>query len=185
MSYAPALNKAWEEVARIAGEKRLELRFLSDTYEIGTIQRRISSLSCNSTAKDYTSIILLHYLIKKLELGVLPSITGRWIDFMGLSGGEAYYPAFKKRTIGHLVRKFGDDPDELIVAAERFGGIRSALGDVGVVIYPLDNVAILIKMSKADEEFGPDATILFDSNIENIFCTEDIVVLTETVIHQL
>jgi len=40
-------------------------------------------------------------------------------------------------------------------------------------------------MSKADEEFGPDANILFDKNISGIFCTEDIVVLTELIVHLL
>ena len=58
-------------------------------------------------------------------------------------------------------------------------------GDVGVIIHPFKEVSILITMSRADEEFGSDSNILFDKNISEIFCTEDIVVLTEMVVHLL
>jgi len=34
-------------------------------------------------------------------------------------------------------------------------------------------------MQRGDEEFGPEANILFDKSITDIFCTEDIVVLSE------
>ena len=54
---------------------------------------------------------------------------------------------------------------------------------MGIIIHPIQEVSILITISKADEEFGPDANILFDKNISDIFCTEDIVVLTEMVAH--
>ena len=43
----------------------------------------------------------------------------------------------------------------------------------------------MIKVSRADEEFGADAAILYDRSIERIFCVEDIVVLTEIVVHAL
>ena len=62
---------------------------------------------------------------------------------------------------------------------------RADLGDVSIVVYPFKEVGILVKMSRADEEFGPDANILFDKNISGIFCTEDIVVLTEILVHLL
>lgn len=58
-------------------------------------------------------------------------------------------------------------------------------GDAGIIIHPFKEISILITMSKADDEFGPDANILFDKNISNIFCTEDVIVLTEMVVHLL
>ena len=143
------------------------------------------SASCNTPAKEYTSIILLHYLAQKLAFGKLPEGAGEWIDFNQLDGGEAYYPAFRKRTIDRLIKKYGNKPEELIAAAGRFPSKKGTLADVSVIIYPLDEIGILIKMSKADEEFGPDANILYDRNIPKIFCTEDIVVLTEMIVHQL
>jgi len=37
----------------------------------------------------------------------------------------------------------------------------------------------------ADEEFPPPATILLPSNIEDYFCSEDIVVLSECLVSRL
>lgn len=185
MSYAQAIEKAWSRVSALTTEKRFSVPFMSDAYSINLADRQIMSDSCNTPAKDYTSIILLHYLIKKLTYGTLPPPSGEWIDFNQLEGGEGYYPAFKKRTIDHVVKKYGADPDSLLKLTERMNAKKSDVNDVGLIVYPFGEIGILITMSKADEEFGPDANILFDKNISKIFCTEDIVVLTEIVVHQL
>ena len=185
MSYALAVEKAWKGLATIAKEKRFSVALLSDTYDIDLDAKLVMSASCNVPAKDYVTILLLHYLAQKLALGKLPEPSGEWIDFNQLEGGEGYYPTFRKRTIEHVISKYGSDPDRLLGVLERMPAKKAELGDVSITIYPFKEVAILIKMSKADEEFGPDANILFDRNISRIFCTEDIVVITEMIIHQL
>ena len=55
------------------------------------------SFSCNIPAKDYTSILVLHYLARKLK--GLPPVKGEWISFKELPGGEGYYPSFKKNMM--------------------------------------------------------------------------------------
>jgi len=185
MTYAPALEKAWKDISLVTSERLFSAKLLSDTYDIDLEKKTVMSASCNVTAKDYTTIILLHYLAQKLALKMLPAPAGEWIDFNQLEGGEAYYPTFRKRTIDRVINKYGQKPEELVKATQRFQSRPGPVGDVSVIIYPFEEVGILIKMSKADEEFGPDANILFDRNISKIFCTEDIVVLTEIVVHQL
>lgn len=169
MGYQQALEKAWHDLLAIShdGETRA-VKLLSGTYTVDLKNRTVFSDSCNIPAKEYTSIIILHYLAKKLRLGNLPPPSGEWIDFRQLEGGEGYYPAFKKRTIDKILKKYGSSPK-----------------DISMVIQVLESVPMLITASKADEEFGPDANILFDKTISTIFCTEDIVVLTEIVAHYL
>ena len=168
MSYQQALEKAWSDISNLTKEKRFSIRFLNDTYDVDTQNKTVLSNSCNIPAKEYTSIIILHYLAKKFKLGNLPEPSGQWIDFRQLEGGEGYYPAFKKRTIDKILKKYGSSPK-----------------DISMVVQALEFVPMLITASKADEEFGPDANILFDKTISTIFCTEDIVVLTEIVAHHL
>lgn len=185
MAYEQALDKAWKDVAAATSDKRLTVKFLSDIYDID-IERRIAlSSSCNVPAKDYATIIMLHYLLQKLALTQLPAPSREWVDFTSLVGGEGYYPTFKKRTIDRVLGRYGKNPEALLGITDRMPSKILSLGDVAVVIYPFVEVGILIKMSKGDEEFGPSADILFDGNISRIFCTEDIVVLTEIVVHQL
>lgn len=185
MSYQRAMEKAWTDVRALTKEERFSVKFLSDIYDVRIIERSVTLAGGNAAAKDYVAIILLHYLARKLALGKLPELSGEWIDFNELEGGEGYYPAFKKRVIDPIIRKYGADPDALLTAAGRMDAKRAERGDVSVIIYPLDRVAMLIKMSRADEEFAADAGILFDRNISGIFRTEDIVVLTELIVHKL
>ncbi|MCX5678146.1 MAG: DUF3786 domain-containing protein [Candidatus Omnitrophica bacterium] len=179
------MEKAWEGVRALTSKERFSIKFLSDVYEIHITEKRVTFTPGNVVAKDYVTIILLHYLARKLAFGKLPELSGEWVDFNELEGGEGYYPAFKKRTIDPIIKKYGADPEALLAAAGRMNAKRVELGDVSVIIYPFDEAAILIKMSKADEEFPSDASILFDKNISGILCTEDIVVLTELIVHKL
>ena len=169
MSYQQALKKAWDDLTSISRDSdSYAVKLLSDTYTVDLKNRTVFSDSCNIPAKEYTSIIILHYLAKKLKLGSLPQPSGEWIDFRQLEGGEGYYPAFKKRTIDKILKKYGSSPK-----------------DMSTMVQALESVPMLITISKADEEFGPAANILFDRTISAILCTEDIVVLTEIVVHNL
>jgi len=183
MSYAEAIRKAWDEVTASSGEKNFSVRLLADTYHVDADKRTILSGSSNIPAKDFIVIILLHYLVKKLA--GLPALGGEWISFNQIPGGEGYYPAFRKRTINTILRKHGADPSGLLTTFKRFNAHEAGFGDAGVVIDALDGVPMLVTLWKGDEEFGPDANILFDKNITSVFCTEDIVVLTEIVAHAL
>ena len=185
MAYAQALEKAWDDVLNSAGERNFSVKLLSDVYDIDVNKKQILSESCNIPAKEHISIIILHYLIQKLKTGIVPAPGGEWIDFNQLEGGDGYYPAFKKRTIDRILKKYGKRPDGLLKAAGRFPASRVDIGDVGIVISTFENVPILITMSKGDEEFEPAANIVFDKTISQIMCTEDIIVLTEFIVHSL
>jgi len=185
MSYTQAIEKAWTDITVLAGNKKYSVKFLTDTYNVDPVKKEVISLSCNAPAKGYIIVLLLHYLINKLKLGALPEPAGEWINFKQLEGGEAYYPAFKRRTIDIILGKYGTNPQAIFDLAERFCAKRVQIGDFGVVIEVLEGVPILIALWKGDEEFGPEANILFDAGITNIFNTEDTVVLTEFLVHQL
>ena len=186
MGYAQALEKAWSDLAGLTADNNFSIKFLSDTYYIDLAKRQALSDSCNIPSKEHISIITLHYLIRKLKATTgMPQPVSDWIDFNHLEGGEVYFTAFKNRTIDHIIKKFGSTPELLLKSAERFPSKVGSVGDTSVIIYPFDEVPILITMWKGDDEFGPDANILYDRSISGIFCMEDIVVLTEIVVHQL
>ena len=186
MGYQQAVEKAWDVLSGFPQDgKTVNVKLLADTYTIDLKAKTIFSDSCNVPAKEYISILLLHYLKRTKEAGNLPPLTGEWIDFNELEGGEGYYAAFRKRTIDCILKKYGSEPAAIKRTLDRLPGELSDKGDVSIIIHPFNEIAMLITLSKADDEFGPDANILFDKNISGIFCTEDIVVLTEMVVHSL
>jgi len=45
------------------------------------------------------------------------------------------------------------------------------------VVDVFKGVPVLVELWAGDDEFGPEANMLFDKSIRDIFCIEDIVVL--------
>jgi len=183
MGYDVAISKSWQELESATKDKALQVQFLADEYSIDLDNKKVLSLSCNVAAKDYVSILVLHYAKKRIE--GLPVVSGEWIDFRQLDGGQGYYPTFKKRIIDTIKRKYGVDPEALLKLSQRFKMKKDDSADISVSLEVLEGVPILIQLWKGDEEFGPEANILFDKNIKDIFCTEDIVVLSEFVAHSI
>lgn len=175
MGYEPALEKSWSALSSLTKESSLSTRFLSDEYSVDVKKREILSLSCNAKAKDFYSILILHYLIQ--ESKGLPVLTSEWASFQEFDGGQGYYPAFRKRVIEPILRKYGSNPNALLELVERFPAKTVQFGDAGLVIEAFSQVPVLITLWKGDEEFGPEANMLFDKSIAKIFVTEDIVVL--------
>lgn len=182
MEYVAALEKAWSQLEKLAQEKDYLVGFLSDDYSVDLRKKSVYSISCNAPAKPYYSILILHYLARKLK--GLPQLKNEWISFKQ-AGGQAYYPTFKKRVLDTIVRKYKDKPQSLLELTERFNAKRAQAGDISVVIEAAEGVPILISFWRGDEEFGPEANCLFDKSITDIFCTEDIVVLAEIVAHSI
>lgn len=175
MSYDIALNKAWDDLGSFKPKHNLSVKFLADEYTLDLESRRVLSLSCNVAAKDFTAILILHYLARKLE--GLPELTNEWQSFKELSGIEGYYPAFRERSIEPILRKYGNKPEALLDVLDRLPAKRVDQGDIGIVVEAFEGVPALIELWRKDEEFAPEANILFDKSISRIFCTEDIVVL--------
>ena len=176
MGYEAALSKAWAELDAVAGKAQAAaVRFLADTYDVDRSQRLILSRSCNAPAKDFVSILLLHYAVKSLR--GLPALRGQWISFRELSGGESYYSAFYKRSIEPLVRKYGTQPQAFLESGRRIGARELKQADAALQVEAFDGVPVVIELWKGDSEFGAEANMLFDAGISLIFDTEDIAVL--------
>jgi hypothetical protein len=134
-------------------------------------------------AKDFAAILILHYLSRKLK--GLPALTDNWCSFKELAGIEGYYSAFRKRSIEPIIRKYGSHPEGMLQALDRLPAKRVNQGDIGIVLEAFEAVPVMITLWRSDEEFGPEANMLFDRSITQIFCTEDIVVLAGMIASQL
>ena len=183
MGYQLALLKAWVELEKLGLVEPQSVRILCDEYRIDFESKLVASVSCNTPVKDFTAIIILHYLARKA--GGLPEITGEWLTFREFSGIEGYYAAFCERAIQPILNKYGKNPEGIYGVLEKFPGKRISQADVSIVLEVTEGVPILISLWRADEEFAANANIFFDRSINKIFCTEDIVVLAEMVAHAI
>jgi hypothetical protein len=157
------------------GKYLLTLTFLNRRCEIEFPEITILYPGSQEEVPLWSKIILLHYLIK--AQGV--PLSGKWINFRQVPGGEGYYPAFVRRSQTPLCDFFNDRLEWLEASACALGGERAPYGDRAVVIPALPRVPIALVFWRGDEEFGSEVTILFDETIPCYLSTEDIAVLSQ------
>lgn len=179
-----------EERARKSGasfEKRgdgtflISLSFLSRCCIIDFPQITITYQDEQGEVPLWSKIVVLHYLIN--AQGLAP--TGDWISFRQISGGDFYYPAFEKRSEKPLLSFFAERMDLFQQCALALGGEKTPAGDMGIIIPALPRVPLALIFWRGDEEFPPEARILFDSTIPAYLSTEDVAVLSQQAVYRL
>lgn len=183
MGYQVALNKAWNELKKINKQDKLNVKFLGEEYEINPLSQKVFSCRYNALAKDFVTILMLHYLVKRI--GGLPGLSQDWISFKQLPGGLGYYTAFRRRCLEPIIYKYGKNPQQLISCLERLPGRKIEYGDCGVVIDVFKDVPFMVTVFREDEEFSAEANMFFDNSISQVFCSEDIAVLAAYVAGQI
>ncbi len=176
MSHKQALEKLWTEILEVAKDKKYEVQFLNDVYEINLEKFSVLSYSCNALAPEEISILILSYLLKKLK-NQIPVPTNQYISFNEIPDGKFLYQRFKERAIAPLLRKYGTTPEFIFEAAKRLNGEKSNLSEYAVEIKIFDDVKIIFILYPGDDELPTEGVFLFDKNIRNIFTVEEIEVL--------
>jgi hypothetical protein len=163
------------------GPNKIGINYLNQPYHIMLPDVKILLGDGGIEASLRDKILILHYFAE--AKGTQP--TGKLIAYKQLPGGVSYFPAFSRRAIAPLVKHFGKSPELLIKAAAKLGGREADYGDVSVAINAFAHVPITLVLWRGDEELAPNGNILFDANISDYLSTEDVTVLTETIIWKL
>ena len=163
------------------GTYLIKLAFLDRLCQISFPEIKIHYQESGEDVPIWSKILILHYLAKSEGY----PLTGRWVNFREMSGGESYYPAFVKRSQKPLLDFFSNQLELLEKAALAFGGHKTHEGDMAVIIKAFPRVPIMMIFWSGDEEFPPEARILFDSTIPTYLSTEDVAVLSQQTVFGL
>jgi hypothetical protein len=109
----------------------------------------------------------------------------KWVAYREISGASFYYSAFVKRAIDPLKKVFGTQLKILKHTAKKLNAKTVEYGDLGLEFPILPNIAIRIIMWKGDDEFSPEANILFPNNINEMLSAEDIAWLAGMLVYRL
>lgn len=126
-------------------------------------------------------ILILHYLLNASG----EPLTGRTIDFRQVPEGGFYFSAFVSRAKKPLLDTFGHDLDLYLKVARSLGGEPQSVGDAAARFFALPRVPITHVLWGGDEEFPPEANILFDETIPRYLPTEDIAALSGASVYRL
>jgi len=160
------------------------IEYLHQSYVIAIPGMEISQRDGPRRLEDIElrdKILILHYLIT--AKGTPP--TGRLIGLKQLPGGMCEHGSFSREVVTPLLDRFGKEPERLVQAAAKLGGVKASYGNVAVSIKAFPRVSVVIALWRGDDEFPPNATILFDSTVTDYFSTEDMSVLCERIVDRL
>ena len=144
------------------------IAFFNDEYRIILPEVVFDAQALSLTER----ILILHYLTTKESF----STKGEFVSFKNLPGASFYNPTFRKRGPERILKRFGYNIEEITAAAEKLSGSRAEYGDVSFRLTIFPKIEAVIVLYRGDEEFPPEAGILFNDDIINHLPLEDIAV---------
>jgi hypothetical protein len=131
----------------------------------------------SATAK----ILFLRYLLEGREA---PPFTG-FVTYRDMPWGDLYDVNFQGRCVKRLARTFGSKPEAFMKACEATGGVRISGSGICYELCLLKGLYLRFTLWEGDEEFAPNAQILFSDNFPQVFSAEDRVVVCEYTLDRL
>lgn len=126
-------------------------------------------------------VLILHYMMAETE--ALPS--DKWVAYRELPGASFYFGPFTKRAIDPLKKVFGNNLSGFHTASAKLAGKPISDGDAGFEFKIFPKVPVRLIVWEGDEEFAPEAGILFDESVGHILPVEDVAWLAGMVVYRL
>ena len=121
---------------------------------------------------------LLRYLLESKEV----SWSGAWKTFREMPWGEMYIKPYTGRVLTRAAFTFGTRVEAFKAACEKMGAVKVAHGDAGYQFRLIGGYEMQILVWEGDEEFPPNAQILYSDNFADGFSAEDRVVAGDILI---
>ncbi|MFZ0728445.1 MAG: DUF3786 domain-containing protein [Desulfobacterales bacterium] len=162
--------------------KYINVPFLNRHYQIDWPEFTFTD-SADATAEVplQEQVLILHYLMSESKRPP----TGNWIAYREIPGAGFYYGAFVKRAIDPLKKIFGNDTAALKKSARLLEATPADTGDAGFDVTVFPNVPLRLILWQGDDEFPPDASILFDETAGDYLSPEDAAWLAGMVVYRL
>ena len=126
-------------------------------------------------------ILICHYLLH----APVERESGKFITFREIPDGQFYYDAFQRRTRDPFLSTFGNRGDLFRRAALALGGKPVEGGDVAMLFRVFPHVPVHLVLWSGDDEFPPEAGILFDATLRDSLSAEDVAVMTGMLVYRL
>ena len=124
---------------------------------------------------------LLRYLLESKDV----SWGGQWKTFREMPWGEMYIKPYTGRVLTRAAFTFGTRVAAFKAAAEKMGAEAVNHGDAGYRFDLIGGYQMQILVWEGDEEFPPNAQILYSDNFADGFAAEDRVVAGDILISSI
>jgi len=145
----------------LSGPDRCVLTMLNTQYAVNLGDRRISVVRDDSSSKSagfMEQLCILAYLLNAKDIPPAEKL----VKAESLPGGQFFFRGPHSLPTEKLEKAFGDDPEGLIRASQRFDAEECEFGDASIRLYALPRIPLTLVIWRKDEEFDARASILFD-----------------------
>ena len=125
-----------------------------------------------------TQTFLLRYLLESKDV----SWNGEWKTFREMPWGEMYIKPYTGRVLTRAAYTFSFKLDAFRKAAETMGATAVKHGDAGYLFELVGGYRMQMLVWQGDDEFPPNAQILYSDNFADGFTAEDRAVAADLLI---
>ena len=154
------------------------VRLLGREFAIAHPAYAIRALDGGAIPPLPTQTFLLRYLLEGKNI----KWNGQWKTFREMPWGEMYIQPYTGRVLTRAAFTFGTRIDAFRHAAEKMGAVKESHGDAGYEFELVPGYRMQILVWEGDEEFPPNAQVLYSDNFETGFAPEDRVVAGDILI---
>ncbi len=170
------------EAARRTGTswdgKEFTLNLLGRTFAISHPEYAIRVMDEGKLPPLPTQTFLLRYLLESKQV----SWKGEWKTFREMPWGEMYIKPYSGRVLTRAAFTFGFRVAAFKAACEKMGAEAVKHGDAGYRFDLIGGYQMQILVWEGDDEFPPNAQVLYSDNFAEGFAAEDRVVAGDILI---
>ena len=158
--------------------KEFTLRLLGRDFAISHPDYAIRALDSGAIPPLPAQTFLLRYLLESRDI----RWGGEWKTFREMPWGEMYIKPYTGRVLTRAAFTFGTRVAAFRTAAEKMGGLPLPNGDAGYQFDLIGGYRMRILVWEGDDEFPPNAQVLYSDNFAEGFAAEDRVVAGDILI---
>lgn len=158
--------------------KEFYVNLLGKEYAISHPNYAIRSLAGDAVPPLPVQTFLLRYLLESRDV----LWEGQWKTFREMPWGEMYIKPYTGRVLSRAAFTFGTRVAAFRAACEKMGAVKLSHGDAGYQFSFVDDYQMQILVWEGDEEFPPNAQVLYSDNFAQGFAAEDRVVAGDILI---
>jgi len=157
----------------LEGQGEFTLHYFDESYLISYPQFQARDRMTGKECPPGLLFLFLHYF----HTADGTSLADRWIGYRELPDGMFYSQAFQGYSGARLVSTFDNDLARFREAAQKTGGEELSLGDAAFMFRGLPRVPLAVVYWLGDDEFPPNANVLFDASAGHYMSTDALAVL--------
>ncbi len=154
------------------------VKLLNRSFAIAHPAYEIRALDGGAVPPLPTQTFLLRYLLESRDV----AWQGQWKTFREMPWGEMYIKPYTGRVLTRAAFTLGTRVAAFRAAAEKMGATAVPHGDAGFLFDLVGGYQMQIMVWEGDEEFPPNAQVLYSDNFESGFAAEDRVVAGDILI---